>query len=412
MINREVIYDRNLTGSYMKIPICAGFEFDEKIMLRKKISGLLPVERCFLDGIGQYWYNISGKQSLDTFCRMQSIGIEFIEKMIISICSQIEILEWNLLEQNFLILDPEQIFISNQNQEIIFAIYPGYSGTISNGFQQLMEYLLTRIDHKDLDAVHIGYSIYEKTLEEAYNIVDIRNDILSKRTRNAAQNVIQNEEEEKKSRILGEMQEPFIDKKATNSKITNSKAANSKVQGKPDKKGRYEYNQLSVYFEEMIEVFQEWKERICMFKLPGMHEKRMEKKQEKKQSDRQIDIVYPEDEYREETVTIHPTICLGEYRTHPKGILMYQGTEQFKDIRLEETSSRVGKGPDCEVHIERDTISKYHARIEQQDQEFYLEDLNSTNGTYLNEELLSYKEVRQLKMNDIIRFADVQYRFL
>ena len=133
MINREVIYDRNLTGSYMKIPVSIGHEFDERMMLRRKLPGLLPVERCYIDGVGQYWYNISGKQSLDTYCRIQKIGIDFVERMIISICSEIEILECNLLDQNCLLLDPEQVFVTNQNQEIIFAIYPGHHEQTKRG---------------------------------------------------------------------------------------------------------------------------------------------------------------------------------------------------------------------------------------------------------------------------------------
>lgn len=69
MINREVIYERNMTGSFMKIPAPLNAPFDEKMMLKRKIPGLLSVEKCYLDGGGQYWYNISGRQSLETFCR-------------------------------------------------------------------------------------------------------------------------------------------------------------------------------------------------------------------------------------------------------------------------------------------------------------------------------------------------------
>lgn len=36
-----------------------------------------------------------------------------------SICSEMEILEWNLIQTNCLMLDPELIFITNSNQEII-----------------------------------------------------------------------------------------------------------------------------------------------------------------------------------------------------------------------------------------------------------------------------------------------------
>ena len=48
---------------------------DEKILLRRKIPGLLSMEKAYLDGNGQYWYNISGKQSLDTYCNIQNVGI-------------------------------------------------------------------------------------------------------------------------------------------------------------------------------------------------------------------------------------------------------------------------------------------------------------------------------------------------
>ena len=36
-------------------------------------------------------------------------------------------------------------------------------------------------------------------------------------------------------------------------------------------------------------------------------------------------------------------------------------------------------------------------------------DLNSTNGTYVNERLLGMNEVVRLKIGDIIRFADMEY---
>ena len=117
MINREIIYERNLTGSYMKIPAGMGANLDEKLMLKRKLPGLLPVEKAYVDGDGQYWYNISGKQSLDTYCRMKEIGIEFIERLIISICSEMEMLEWNMIHTSCLMLDPELIFVTHAGKD-------------------------------------------------------------------------------------------------------------------------------------------------------------------------------------------------------------------------------------------------------------------------------------------------------
>ena len=111
----------------------------------------------------------------------KEVDISFIEKLIMSICSEMEILEWNLIQTNCLMLDPELLFITNSNQEIIFTVYPGGSGTIGTEFQQLMEFLLTKVDHKDTRAVKAAYGIYEKTLLDGYSITDIRDEIVRTR---------------------------------------------------------------------------------------------------------------------------------------------------------------------------------------------------------------------------------------
>jgi hypothetical protein len=124
-------------------------------------------------------------------------------------------------------------------------------------------------------------------------------------------------------------------------------------------------------------------------------------------------IVYPDDDPQEEIHNqIHPTICLSDYREHPEGLLLYEGYEEFSNIRLEKRTLQIGHSEDSDIVIAKDTISRYHARIECADLEFFLEDLNSTNGTFVNEKQLAYKEKRKLKTNDIIRFADVKYRFV
>ena len=175
MSNREITYERNLTGSYMIISAPASTDMDEKLMLHRKLPGLLPVEKAYVDGNGQYWYNISGKQSLDCYCSVREIGMEFIERMIISICNEMETLEWNLIQTKCLVLEPELVFITSLNREFIFTIYPENNGCVEKSFQQLMEYLLTKIDHKDAEAVRASYGIYERTLEEGFSISEIRN---------------------------------------------------------------------------------------------------------------------------------------------------------------------------------------------------------------------------------------------
>ena len=64
-----------------------------------------------------------------------------------------------------------------------------------------------------------------------------------------------------------------------------------------------------------------------------------------------------------------------------------------------------------DVKIDKETISQLHARIWPEGNSFYIEDLNSTNGTFVNDETLPYKQKRILQVNDIVQFADARFRF-
>ena len=56
-------------------------------------------------------------------------------------------------------------------------------------------------------------------------------------------------------------------------------------------------------------------------------------------------------------------------------------------------------------------ISRLHARIIREEDTYYIEDLNSTNGTYLNEAPLEYHQKMELCKDDHIRFGGEEYVF-
>ena len=106
-----------------------------------------------------------------------------------------------------------------------------------------------------------------------------------------------------------------------------------------------------------------------------------------------------------------PTVCVNSMTGKVRGMLLYQGAESYEDICVTKKMTRIGYGPDADIQIQADTISQLHARIDHDGETYYIEDLNSTNGTFVNDEPLAYKERRKLNSNDMIRFADVRYRF-
>jgi FHA domain-containing protein len=65
--------------------------------------------------------------------------------------------------------------------------------------------------------------------------------------------------------------------------------------------------------------------------------------------------------------------------------------ERF-DIRGNEVN--LGRGAECEVVLDNDTVSKSHAKIRNEDGKYILYDLASRNGTFLNDKKISKAQLR------------------
>ena len=55
-----------------------------------------------------------------------------------------------------------------------------------------------------------------------------------------------------------------------------------------------------------------------------------------------------------------------------------------KLIELGEEELTIGRSPECGIQLRRTMVSRQHARISFRNEEYHLEDLGSTNGTYVN----------------------------
>ena len=73
-----------------------------------------------------------------------------------------------------------------------------------------------------------------------------------------------------------------------------------------------------------------------------------------------------------------------------------------------------GKSPTVDVNVDSPYISRRHFHIRCQDDVFFITDLDSTNGTFLNGERLTSQQERRLRDQDLIGMAgdQVLFRFL
>jgi len=81
-----------------------------------------------------------------------------------------------------------------------------------------------------------------------------------------------------------------------------------------------------------------------------------------------------------------------------KLILQFKGAS-IKEFLLEKTAITIGRDPKNDIVIDNLAVSRFHTKITQQGNNYFVEDLQSGNGTFLNEQRVE-KEI--LKHNDAI----------
>lgn len=70
----------------------------------------------------------------------------------------------------------------------------------------------------------------------------------------------------------------------------------------------------------------------------------------------------------------------------------------------------LGKLSDCELQLDEKSIDDLHAKVIYKDELYYIEDLGSENGTFINDQQIESNQQIKLKHNDILRLgSDVEF---
>lgn len=410
----NIQYQRNLKNSYMVVvepgqPLNMDGQLAEKMMQRQRIPGLLHWVTMENEGDMTFWYQITGLQSLSDWLTHHTLDYGLLGHLLSGLLALQEELPRFYLKAEHLFLAPDQIFLDTGGEQAAFCYEPLWDRDPCRSLRELMEQLLPKIDHADKDAVRLGYGLYEKCQEEN---ADVWSYILEQN----AENTCTDEGTEEPFKVE-ETERKAVGQKMTEQKMTGQKTIRQKAVGQ-ETAGREIHSRENPAQESALYTGdgREHAQRKCSDISEKMKEKLpvtsalswLQSLGKKKEKPASVYLFEPEEHAAE---SIHPTVCLGAKET-AEGRLLYRGVGEESSFLIEKDSFLLGgRNEQADGQLSASGVSRNHARITKEDDQYYIEDLNSRNGTYLNGELLAYKQKCPVHPGDHLRFAREEYIF-
>lgn len=348
--------------SYMVIEenaILEGYEYS--MLARNRINGLLPMRVTQVNEQFQFWYEISGRQTLEDWMKLRKTGSVFLKKFMTALAEALEQSGEYLLEEDGISLLPQHIFVDADEKEMLFCYMPFAKHPFAESLKSFMEYYISHMQHKEREDAQKCYAVYEKCQQECMEMEELLCILF----------------EEEASVALQEGQ--------TGAQTQTEERAIQERLRKPEHGRRRSLPRL----------------RLPDWKAPSF--RRKETKEEPYAFE-------PEEQSYE---TSDPTVLLGSESSRIMGELRYEGEGAQQNLKITGDVFVIGSRKDeADGVIPDDTVSRIHARITKEEGIYYIEDMNSTNGTYKNGEALNFKEKAPLEKNDRICFAKERYRFV
>jgi hypothetical protein len=111
-------------------------------------------------------------------------------------------------------------------------------------------------------------------------------------------------------------------------------------------------------------------------------------------------------------VDLRKTVLLSAAKRPPVvgWLVALDGPQKGEDFRLKEGQNTIGADDSSDVKLRGEGVSARHASLRYKDGVYSLTDLDSTNGTFLNDGAKTIAR-EELKDNDVVRIGDISFKF-
>lgn len=367
----HIEYKNSFNHNYLKLK--AEWKQDKKmryqyrIITSRKLEGLLPAGTYSEDGEQGISYDISSKQSLEKYFLKGKITAAWMERLEADLKAVLWSLEQYLLDNRNLILRPDCIFQDMESDRIYFLYYPYYIEQEKASLEEFLAFFIEHTEEGETELLEIFYDMYSdwETLQEQFTIETFL--------------------------LLWEKYRP----KADGEEMSDLEQEEENFPEKPDKEAADEGKKLNIgdilFGKYRKDKEEDKKGRIAMEQWEYKAEPALAEAALEEPGKTTYLEVKPEREERK---------------------LFGSGKQNRKVIALDKLPLIIGKkGEMTDVVLPDASISRMHARITEEDGHIYLEDLNTTNGTYKNGVRLGPYERVELLKEDEVRLGRLEFTY-
>lgn len=373
----EITYRREPNISRMIVSgVKEGVLHEEKMIEENNISSLIPFSKSNSDLGKELWFDISGRKSLKNYFAQEGITPNSIYEGIKGIKEGLEETDKYLISPETLIFTPETIFFKWENLrwKATFAYAPGVGEGFGAGLLSIFEYLIRNVDHDNSVSVALCYSLFEKVSKKDVTLLE----------------------------ILSEIEPLLIKTESTNEvaipipeEIEPTPAIEENLERPP-------------WFDDDEDIFETPPPKKGLF---GLLKKKKKKTEKDFWEEPGTDYALEEIQRNDEESFLGTTLLGSEAISGRR--LVYEGKGRHPDMQIEKIPFLIGSNKEtCDGVIVESVISRAHAKIIKKEEEYYIEDLESKNGTFLNGQILDFNKQAKLSLGDAISFANIGYRFM
>ena len=431
--------------------------FEQKMLEQNQIDGILRFQVRQKDEEVRFFYEITSKQPLSRLLEGQTIQAEQIRALVFGIARSLDHMEQYLLSEKSVLLDPEYLYVDPESLKVWLCLVPGMECDFPEDYSRFLEYLLGKVDHRDKESVVLAYGLYQETRKENYGMADILRLAQQKSSVSGPNH---------KSGTTSQWQRSD-DLEVLQSAGGNIAGEKSLEEGEHVQRSRQENGwQLGTVRGKQIQTDAQEESAGLLGRWKQRRKERKEEKQRELERAVQMpwdtiafDGASPEEwgtpegygraEYKEERGTENSGV---RYEMGNGGTAYDPGSRAGRQQPLEAAAAAqssdtillngetngaaaqvkrltalepgtediviayypfiIGKQENLVDYVlRRETVSRLHLRIDRKEDRYYVQDLNSTNGTMAGGHMLENNEIMEIWDGVEISIAGARYRF-